>query len=61
MELKELPKTNEKELSDDQKKDLFGNIIRGKDVTEKIETSRGVFEVKFPRMRDLEIIERLER
>ena len=59
MELKELPKTNEKELSDDQKKDLFGNIIRGKDVTEKIETSRGVFEVKFPRMRDLEIIGRV--
>lgn len=59
MEIKELPKTKEKELTEEQKNDLFGNIIRGKDVTEKIETSRGVFEVKFPRMKDLETIGRV--
>ena len=59
MELKNLPKVNEKELSNLQKEDLFGNIIRGKDVTEKIETSRGIFEVKFPRMSDLESIGRV--
>lgn len=59
MEVKELPKIKEKELTEEQKNDLFGNIIRGKDVTEKIETSRGIFEVKFPRMRDLETIGRV--
>lgn len=59
MEVKELPKKTEKELSEEQKNDLFGNIVRGKDVTEKIETSRGVFEVKFPRMKDLETIGRI--
>jgi len=59
MEVKELPKTTGKDLTDEQKNDLFGNIIRGKDVTEKIETSRGEFEVKFPRMKDLETIGRV--
>lgn len=59
MEIKDLPKTKEKELTEEQKNDLFGNIIRGKDVTEKIETSRGIFEVKFPRMKDLETIGRV--
>lgn len=60
MEIKDLPKVNnEKELTETQKNDLFGNIIRGKDVTEKIETSRGTFEVKFPRMKDLEVIGRV--
>lgn len=59
MELEKLPKTNVKELTTSQKEDLFGNIIRGKDVTEEIETSRGKFKVKFPRIADLETIGRI--
>lgn len=47
------------ELSGSQKNDLFGNIIRGKDVTETIETSRGNFKIKFPRAKDLEAIGRI--
>lgn len=49
----------EKEIGEAQKDDLFGNIIRGKDVTEMISTSRGDFKVKFPRARDLETIGRV--
>lgn len=49
----------EKELTENQKNDLFGNIIRGKDVTETIKTSRGDFKVKFPRTKDLEAIGRV--
>ena len=57
MELVELPKAEEKnELNDFQKENLFESIVRGKDVIEKIKTSRGEFEVKFPRSRDLQAI-----
>lgn len=49
----------EKEMSEAQKNNLFGNIIRGKDVTETISTSRGDFKVKFPRAKDLETIGRV--
>lgn len=59
MEIKELPKINDVELTENEKENLFNNIIRGKDVTEKIETSRGVFEVKYPRVDDLEKIGRI--
>ena len=61
MELKELPReeTNEQEMTETQKTDLFNAIVRGKDVTEVVHTSRGDFEIKFPRMRDLESIGRL--
>lgn len=60
MELVNLPKTEEKdELTDFQKENLFESIVRGKDVIEKIKTSRGDFEVKFPRAKDLETIGRL--
>lgn len=59
MEIKELPKVKSEELTETEKESLFNNIIRGKDVTEKIETSRGIFEVKFPRMSDLEAIGRI--
>lgn len=60
MELVELPKAEEKgELNDFQEENLFESIVRGKDVIEKIKTSRGEFEVKFPRSRDLEAIGRL--
>lgn len=60
MELVDLPKVEEKnELSEFQKENLFDSIVRGKDVIEKIKTSRGDFEVKFPRAKDLETIGRL--
>lgn len=60
MELVDLPKTDEKDgLSDFQKENLFESIVRGKDVIEKIKTSRGDFEIKFPRAKDLETIGRL--
>ena len=60
MELVDLPKVEEKnELSEFQKENLFDSIVRGKDVIEKIETSRGTFEIKFPRAKDLETIGRL--
>ena len=48
-----------KELTSSQKEDLFNSIVRGKDAVETIETSRGNFTVKFPRMKDLEAIGRL--
>lgn len=60
MDLVELPKNDESdELSEFQKENLFESIVRGKDVVEKIKTSRGEFEVKFPRTKDLETIGRL--
>lgn len=59
MELKELPKTEKEELTENQKTDLFNSIVLGKDAIEKIKTSRGIFEVKFPRLKDLEMISRL--
>jgi hypothetical protein len=59
MEIRELPKTDTENLTEGQRTDLFNSIVLGKDATEKIETSRGVFEVKFPRLKDLEAISRL--
>lgn len=60
MELVDAPKMDEKnELTDFQKDNLFESIVRGKDVIEKIQTSRGEFEIKFPRANDLETIGRL--
>lgn len=59
MELKELPKDKKEELTKQQKDDLFISLLRGKDVTEKVETTRGIFELKFPRMIDLEKIGRI--
>lgn len=59
MELKELPKVEEEKLTEEQKVNLFNSIVLGKDATEKLETSRGVFEVKFPRLKDLETISRI--
>ena len=39
---------------------MFNSIVMGKDVTEKIKTSRGDFKVKFPRARDIQNIGRLQ-
>ena len=39
---------------------MFNSIVMGKDVTEKIKTSRGEFKVKYPRARDIQAIGRLQ-
>jgi len=39
-------------LTEEQKDDLFTQLIMGKDYTEEVETSRGKFVVKFPRAAD---------
>ena len=60
MKVVEAIKKNEDDfLSDAQKDNLFESIVRGKDVIEEIETSRGKFEVKFPRTTDIETIGKL--
>jgi hypothetical protein len=43
-------------LTEEQKDDLFTSLTNGKDVTEEIETSRGKFTVKFPKVSDFLLI-----
>lgn len=52
-------KETEEELTMQAQDDLFYKIVRGEDVTETIETTRGKFTIKYPRIRDLETIGRL--
>lgn len=59
MEVEKLEKPT-KELNETQRVDMFNSIVMGKDVTEKIKTSRGDFKVKYPRARDLQQIGRLQ-
>lgn len=60
MEITEEIKTNEpKEFSQAEKDDLFLQLVRGKDITEVIETKRGKFTVKYPKQKDLIKIGRL--
>ena len=42
----------------EEDRDIFFALISGKTVTEEIETSRGVFTVKFPKQKDLLYIDR---
>lgn len=57
MELEKKIETEKKdELTELQRTNLFNSIVLGKDATEIIETSRGKFKIKFPRMTDLETI-----
>lgn len=58
MELETLVEEKKEELTESQRADLFNAIVLGKDVTEIVETSRGKFKIKFPRMRDIETIGR---
>lgn len=52
---------NKTELLDDDKRiSMFNSIVMGKDVTERIKTSRGDFKVKYPRARDIQQIGRLQ-
>ncbi|MBO7518697.1 MAG: hypothetical protein J6T31_06260 [Methanobrevibacter sp.] len=59
MELEKIENSGE-ELNETQRTDLFNSIVMGKDVTEKIKTSRGEFKVKYPRARDIQQIGRLQ-
>ena len=59
MEMEKL-ENKTKELNEQQKVDMFNSIVMGKDVTEKIKTSRGDFKVKYPRARDIQQIGRLQ-
>ncbi|MCL1993480.1 MAG: hypothetical protein FWG66_11105 [Spirochaetes bacterium] len=46
-------------LAEDKKDDLFTQMVMGMDATEKVETSRGVFTLKYPRAADLMLIGRI--
>ena len=59
MEVEKLEK-NGKELNEEQRISLFNSIVMGKDITEKIKTSRGDFKIKYPRIRDIQQIGRLQ-
>lgn len=59
MEVEKLENKTET-LNEDQRTSMFNSIVMGKDVTEKIKTSRGDFKVKFPRARDIQNIGRLQ-
>lgn len=58
MEIKKIEKQEEK-LNETEVSDLFKAIIEGKDITEQVKTKKGIFEIKFPRIKDLEAIGRL--
>ena len=45
-------------LDDVEQEDLFFKLLNGNTVTEQIETSRGVFTVKFPKQKDLMLVDR---
>lgn len=59
MELEKIEKKHN-ELNETERVDFFNSIVMGKEVTEKIKTSRGDFKVKFPRARDIQQIGRLQ-
>ena len=39
-------------LTEEQRDDFFTKLVMGKDVTEEVETSKGIFTVKFPKSKD---------
>lgn len=47
-------------LTEDQRDDLFTQLLMGKDYTEEVETSRGRFTIKYPRAADDQAIGRIE-
>lgn len=57
-----LEKIEKKEevLNEVEKTSMFNQLVMGKDVTETIQTSRGDFKIKYPRMADLQAIGRLK-
>jgi hypothetical protein len=40
-------------LTEEEKDDFFTKMVMGKDVTDEIETSRGMFTVKYPKPKDM--------
>lgn len=56
--VKEIEQKNDV-LTERQMNDLFYQLVRGKDITETVETKRGNFEVKFPKEKDIIKIGRL--
>ena len=59
MELEKIENKTE-ELNETEKVNMFNSIVMGKDVTEKIKTSRGDFKIKYPRAKDIQQIGRLQ-
>lgn len=59
MEMEKLEK-KEETLDESQRVNMFNSIVMGKDVTEKIHTSKGDFKVKYPRARDIQQIGKLQ-
>lgn len=49
-------KTEDCKLDQADAEDLFFKLLSGKTMSEKIQTSRGEFSVKFPRQKDIELI-----
>lgn len=58
MNIEERKPAEEEKLNQNQTVDLFKAIVMGKEITETIETSRGEFKIKYPRLFDLEEIGR---
>jgi hypothetical protein len=46
-------------LTEERRDDFFTRMVMGKDVTEEVETSRGVFTIKYPKAKDLIMIGRI--
>jgi hypothetical protein len=46
-------------LTEERRDDFFTKLVMGKDVTEEVETSKGIFTVKYPKSKDLLAIGRL--
>lgn len=46
-------------LTEEERDDFFTRLITGKDVTEEVETSKGIFIIKFPKVGDLLSIGRI--
>jgi hypothetical protein len=46
-------------LTGEQRDDFFTKLVMGKDVTEEVETDRGIFTVKYPKSKDFLAIGRL--
>jgi hypothetical protein len=46
-------------LTEKQRDDFFTKMVMGKDVTEEVETSKGIFTVKYPKAKDFLAIGRI--
>jgi hypothetical protein len=46
-------------LTEEQRDDFFTKLVMGKDVTEEVETGKGIFTVKYPKSKDFLAVGRL--